>query len=81
MHFTIMVCSGTKEIVHFFWSSKFATLERRRDWTELTFAKTSGMVTGDSEKNDQYTIGTFPVTTLGTIEGFLRKWALLIVYY
>ena len=45
----------------------FATLDTRRDWNELTFAKTSGTVARDRANNKQI---VSPVTIPETMAGF-----------
>ena len=49
--------------------STHSQLKKRGDWAELTFAKTSGTVTGEREKIGQSLIGAFPVT----IQEFFAK--------
>ena len=43
--------------------------KRERDWAELTFAKTSGNVTINKEKNGQQLTGASPITIPETIAG------------
>ena len=40
----------------------FATLETRGNWTKLTFTKTSGSITRDTEKIGQWLTSVSPVT-------------------